>query len=558
MDLLGNYGSSDEDEVAQSHHSKKIKVDLAPDVAVHDLSTSRYLTSHETKEISHNVPYADLSKPIQGPENPFRSQDNTHRNVLTGHFESHAMSGFDFDTLQRTYHRFGYTYDPSTHTAGLYGNIERASEQTFATINDKVKAKESKESKKARVTKADESKKDPSNIEGFLGPWAGYEGEQIHLEFPPDAEAENKDGAAGSAANEGESTEKAPSAGTERTLFHGKSVLDWQGRTYMHVPQDVDVDLNHEIGSQGECFLPKQLIHTWAGHTKGVNAIRFFPNSAHLLLSASMDSTVKIWDVFHDRKCLRTYMGHSKAVRDICFTNDGRKFLTASYDKWIKLWDTETGQCISRFTTKRIPYCVKFNPDEDKQNLFLAGCADKVIYQFDINTGDITQEYNQHLGAINTITFVDENRRFISTSDDKTLRAWEFDIPVVIKYVAEPSMHSMPAVAVHPQKKWLAFQSLDNQIVIYSARDKFRANHKKIFRGHLVAGYACQPSFSPDGRYVTSGDSEGKLWFWDWKSTKVMKKFKAHDAVVIGCEWHPHETSKVATCSWDGTIKYWD
>jgi len=55
-----------------------------------------------------------------------------------------------------------------------------------------------------------------------------------------------------------------------------------------------------------------------------------------------------------------------------------------------------------------------------------------------------------------------------------------------------------------------------------------------------------------------SGDSEGSLWFWDWKTCKIMKKMKAHDQVLIGCEWHPHETSKVATCSWDGTIKYWD
>ena len=74
--------------------------------------------------------------------------------------------------------------------------------------------------------------------------------------------------------------------------------------------------------------------------------------------------------------------------------------------------------------------------------------------QYDINSGEITQEYDQHLGPVNTITFVDENRRFVTTSDDKTIRAWDFDIPVVIKYIAEPHMHSMPAVTLHPSSTY--------------------------------------------------------------------------------------------------------
>jgi WD40 repeat protein len=76
-----------------------------------------------------------------------------------------------------------------------------------------------------------------------------------------------------------------------------------------------------------------------------------------------------------------------------------------------------------------------------------------VWLQYDMNSGEITQEYDQHLGPVNTITFVDENRRFVTTSDDKTIRAWDYDIPVVIKYIAEPHMHSMPAVTLHPSSK---------------------------------------------------------------------------------------------------------
>lgn len=59
--------------------------------------------------------------------------------------------------------------------------------------------------------------------------------------------------------------------------------------------------------------------------------------------------------------------------------------------------------------------------------------------------------------------------------------------------------------------------------MVYGAKDRFRPHRKKRFTGHLVAGYACQVNFSPDGRFLMSGDSEGKLWFWDWKSCKVFR-----------------------------------
>lgn len=69
-----------------------------------------------------------------------------------------------------------------------------------------------------------------------------------------------------------------------------------------------------------------------------------------------------------------------------------------------------------------------------------------------------------------------------------------------MKYIADPTMHSMPSVTQSPNGKWLACQSMDNKIVIFSALNRFKLNRKKTFTGHMVAGYACSLDFSPDMR----------------------------------------------------------
>ncbi|NXU10862.1 PRP17 factor, partial [Pardalotus punctatus] len=528
-----------------------LPVDAAPEVAVkEDVETGVHLDP-AIKEVQYNPTYETMFAPEFGPENPFRTQQMAApRNMLSGYAEPAHINDFMFEQQRRTFATYGYALDPSIDSPEVatkyIGSVEEAEKNQGLTVFETGQRKIEKRKKF--------KENDASNIDGFLGPWAKYVDEK-EVAKPSEEEQKELDEITAKRQKRGKLEDDKP--GEEKTILHVKEMYDYQGRSYLHVPQDVGVNLRSTVPPE-KCYLPKKQIHVWSGHTKGVSAVRLFPLSGHILLSCSMDCKIKLWEVYGDRRCLRTFIGHSKAVRDICFNNAGTRFLSAAYDRYLKLWDTETGQCISRFTNRKVPYCVKFNPDEDKQNLFVAGMSDKKIVQWDIRSGEIVQEYDRHLGAVNTIVFVDENRRFVSTSDDKSLRVWEWDIPVDFKYIAEPSMHSMPAVTLSPNGKWLACQSMDNQILIFGAQNRFRLNKKKIFKGHMVAGYACQVDFSPDMSYVISGDADGKLNIWDWKTTKLYSRLKAHDKVCIGAVWHPHETSKVITCGWDGLIKLWD
>ena len=65
----------------------------------------------------------------------------------------------------------------------------------------------------------------------------------------------------------------------------------------------------------------------------------------------------------------------------------------------------------------------------------------------------------------------------------------------------------MPTVAKSPNEKWLAAQSLDNKICIFTCGEKFKPYKKKEFKGHMVAGYACGLDFSPEMRYVNVSTS---------------------------------------------------
>lgn len=78
--------------------------------------------------------------------------------------------------------------------------------------------------------------------------------------------------------------------------FHcaGKELHDYLGRSYLHIPTDVDVNLSPSEPGLQECFIPKKCIHTWSGHTKGVSKIQLFPGSGHLILSASLDTRIKV------------------------------------------------------------------------------------------------------------------------------------------------------------------------------------------------------------------------------------------------------------------------
>jgi len=253
------------------------------------------LVKPSDKQLSYNIQYSDLTRPLAGPENPFKPSAHTKKNLLTGYAEPQEFSEAAFRTQSRTFQAFGYAKNPSLHSTNgdeFIGDVSKATEMGGQNILEvAIPKKESAALRKTREKKGDSSVLDGQNA--YKGPWAAYKVDKTPSPEPeellPGEEYEED-----SLQPTIHETKPADDTSHEKSEFNGRQEYDYMGRsTIMHVPQDLDVNLLAEPG-QAECFIPKKLIHTWSGHHKGVTCIRLFPKSGHMLLSGGNDNKIKV------------------------------------------------------------------------------------------------------------------------------------------------------------------------------------------------------------------------------------------------------------------------
>jgi len=181
------------------------------------------------------------------------------------------MDAYNFMVQQRTFAVHGYALNPSTSASSsqpVVGSAELAHENGYSGIDTMRPSKSvRREQKRKRGEKGDAGVVDGEGA--YMGPWAAYESERVAevIEVDPEAEEEwqvekkRRDEAKEAA------QEKMKEAKVEKSIFHGqclKDLTDYAGRTYMHIPTDLDVKLNPTDGAPApNAYVPERCVHTW-------------------------------------------------------------------------------------------------------------------------------------------------------------------------------------------------------------------------------------------------------------------------------------------------------
>eukprot|EP00735_Rhodelphis_limneticus_P012079 TRINITY_DN5261_c0_g1::TRINITY_DN5261_c0_g1_i1::g.23495::m.23495 TRINITY_DN5261_c0_g1::TRINITY_DN5261_c0_g1_i1::g.23495 ORF type:complete len:639 (-),score=60.29,sp/Q8YTC2/Y2800_NOSS1/41.51/1e-26,sp/Q8YTC2/Y2800_NOSS1/30.13/6e-26,sp/Q8YTC2/Y2800_NOSS1/30.96/4e-25,sp/Q8YTC2/Y2800_NOSS1/29.52/1e-22,sp/Q8YTC2/Y2800_NOSS1/31.00/2e-19,sp/Q8YTC2/Y2800_NOSS1/27.22/2e-19,sp/Q8YTC2/Y2800_NOSS1/32.47/1e-18,WD40/PF00400.27/3.7e+03,WD40/PF00400.27/7.1e-08,WD40/PF00400.27/4.6e-12,WD40/PF00400.27/0.0021,WD40/ len=96
-------------------------------------------------------------------------------------------------------------------------------------------------------------------------------------------------------------------------------------------------------------------------HTDILTFASFSPDG-NFLATASMDSTICIWDARRGFAYVGRLKGHERAVSSVNYSPDGKLIATASDDGTVKLWDSANLKCIATCHDSGVLYA-EFSPD---------------------------------------------------------------------------------------------------------------------------------------------------------------------------------------------------
>jgi len=92
---------------------------------------------------------------------------------------------------------------------------------------------------------------------------------------------------------------------------------------------------------------------TMRAHTDMVTAIAIPIDNSEMIVSASRDKSIILWQINKDEKAYgvprRRLTGHSHFVQDVVLSSDGQFALSGSWDGELRLWDLALGVSARRF-----------------------------------------------------------------------------------------------------------------------------------------------------------------------------------------------------------------
>ncbi|KAJ9688486.1 hypothetical protein PVL29_014246 [Vitis rotundifolia] len=159
-------------------------------------------------------------------------------------------------------------------------------------------------------------------------------------------------------------------------------------------------------------------------HTDYIRCVAVHPTLPYVL-SSSDDLLIKLWDWDKGWTCTQIFEGHSHYVMQVTFNpKDTNTFASASLDRTIKIWNL--GSPDPNFTLDdhmKGVNCVDYFTGGDKPYL-ITGSDDQTAKVWDYQTKSCVQTLEGHTHNVSSVCFHPELPIIFTGSEDGTVRIW--------------------------------------------------------------------------------------------------------------------------------------
>ncbi len=287
-------------------------------------------------------------------------------------------------------------------------------------------------------------------------------------------------------------------------------------------------------------------VHTFKGHTKGVKSVAF-SSDGRTLASGSWDNTVRLWSVA-EKKPLHTLEGHTSHVESVAFSNDGQTLASGSYDFTVRLWSVAKKEWLYTFEghTNQVT-SVTFSSDD---RTLASGSWDNTVQLWSVAEKKPLHTFEGHTSHVESVVFSNDGQTLASGSYDHTVRLWSVAEKKPL-HTFEGHTSYVRSVAFSSDGQTLASGSEDRTVRLWSAAEK---KPLRTFEGHNKN--VTSIAFSNDGQTLASGSGDKTVRLWSIAEKKPSHTFEGHTKEVRSVMFSS-DGQKLASGSYDQSVQLW-